>query len=173
MASEENDKLVYLGYVSKAHGLKGHVRLVLSDSNEWSFDFDKLVLQSNQINRSLIIEETFFIGQKIAVKLEGVNDRTAADALRGSKVFIYEGVLLDELAEGEFYYYQLKGFQVVDMQGDSLGTVKEVQIYPHQDLLVILNAGREQLVPFVEQFIEEVDLIKKRIVICPIEGLLE
>jgi 16S rRNA processing protein RimM len=108
------------------------------------------------------------------VRLAGVADRTAAEALRGS-VFLVDTEDLPPIDDpDEFYDHQLEGLRVVTTDGQRVGTVKEVLHTAAGELLsVTAETGAEVLVPFVGAIVTEVSLQSQTIEIDPPQGLLE
>lgn len=97
----------------------------------------------------------------LAARLAGCDDRDAAAALKGQEI----GVLRDALpppAENEYYWSDLIGLEVVNVQGEALGRVSEVLETGANDVLV-LEGERERLIPFVKQVILDVDLAARRV----------
>ena len=80
---------------------------------------------------------------------------------------------LPELDPGQFYCFQLVGLDVVDERGGPLGSVAEVLSNPGQDVLVVRGSGRERMIPMVDGLVRSVDLAERRIVVRPIDGLLD
>ena len=109
-------------------------------------------------------------------RFEGIDDRNAAELLRGMLVFIESGSL-PGLAKNEFYQHDLKEMQLYgDASGALLGTVQEVHNFPSMDCLeVALVKGRSVMLPFSEQAIERIDEGTKRIIVREsfVEELLE
>jgi 16S rRNA processing protein RimM len=109
-------------------------------------------------------------------RFEGIDDRTAAELLRGMFVFVESGSL-PALAENEFYQHDLREMQLYgDTSGALLGTVREVHNLPSMDCLdVELVKGGSVLLPFSAQAIERIDGGTKRIIVREsfVEELLE
>lgn len=105
------------------------------------------------------------------IALEGVADRDAAEALRGSDLIIEAGEL-PELAADSYYVHDLVGCQVEDEHGAALGEVVAVIRGP-QDLLEIERGGRRSLVPMARDLLKEIDVRQRRIVIDVPAGLDE
>ena len=99
----------------------------------------------------------------VSAKLEGVDDRNAAELLRGLDVAVTRDDL-GEAAEGEFYWVDLVGLEVVNLQGEKLGQVEELLRTGGSDVLVV-RGGRERLIPFVADFVKSVDREAGRITV--------
>ena len=95
-------------------------------------------------------------GMGLVAHLEGIDDRDAAAALRGSDV----AVTRDELpaaAENEYYWTDLIGLAVVGQDGTALGRVASLMETGANDVLVV-RGERERLIPFVGEYVKNVDL---------------
>jgi len=134
-----------LAAVAGAHGVKGEVRLKLfTDSAESLAVHDKLYVGGAE-RRLLSIRES---GKTAVARLEGVNGRSAAEALRGSLVEV-DRSSLPPLDDGEYYHADLIGLPAVDGQGNPIGSVVAVENYGAGDLLEVqLENGKTSLIPF-------------------------
>ena len=136
---------ITLAAVSGAHGIRGELRLKL-------FADGPATIASQ---RSLWIGGTAFkleavggTAKAVTIRVAGVRDRSAAEALRGSLVEI-DRTELPPLAEGEYYHVDLIGLSCVDAAGEPLGTVSSVENYGAGDLLEVEGPdGRRSLIPF-------------------------
>jgi 16S rRNA processing protein RimM len=111
-------------------------------------------------------------GRGVLLRFEDLATIEAATPLVGTVLAIPE----DELpaaAPGEFYAYQLEGLEVVTDKGDRLGTVHHLIPTGSNEVLVVRNGEREHLIPVIADVIRRVDLADRKIVIEPIEGLLD
>lgn len=138
-------KRIALAAVAGAHGVKGELRLKLfSESIESLSRHEKLYIGGAE-RRLLAVRE----GGKAAVaRFEGVDDRGAAEALRGSLVEV-DREALPPLEDGEYYHADLIGLPCVDQAGNPVGTVIAVENYGAGDLLEIEGTdGRKSLIPF-------------------------
>ena len=125
--------------------MKGELRLKLfSDSVESLAAHESLFVGGDE-RRVISIRD----GGKTAVaRFEGVNDRSAAEALRGSLVEVDRAVL-PPLEEGEYYHADLIGLPAEDREGRPVGTVVAVENYGAGDLLEIESeSGKRALIPF-------------------------
>lgn len=105
------------------------------------------------------------------MRLDGVHDREAAEALRGAELVI-ESEDLPALDEGRYYVHELVGCRVQDTHGGDLGEVVRVVSGP-QDWLEIENDEGRSLVPMVRSMLKQVDVRGRCIVIDPPQGLVE
>ena len=124
-------------------------------------------------NTTLTVATSKWHSGRFVVHFEGVDDRNAAEALRGQTLTI--DVDPTELPEDpeEFYDHQLIGLKVVLEDGSLIGVIGEVIHLPSQDLLSVTREGdTEVLIPFVMEFVPEIDLDAKTVTITPPPGLL-
>jgi 16S rRNA processing protein RimM len=105
-----------------------------------------------------------------AVKIEGVADRTAAEALVGAEVLAPREDLGDP-GEGRHFWADLEGLPVVTAAGDAVGKVTGLYETGGVDVLVVTGERGEKLVPLAPYV--EVDREGRRIVVDPPEGLLD
>ena len=138
-------KRIALAAVAGAHGVKGEVRLKLFGQSAGSLsDYPKLLVGGAERRLTSIRDA----GKTAVARFEGVRDRSAAEALRGSLVEIDRDDL-PQLEEGEYYHADLLGLPCVDREGEPLGIVSAVENFGAGDLLEIeLSGGRKSLVPF-------------------------
>ncbi|AOZ72540.1 16S rRNA processing protein RimM [Boudabousia tangfeifanii] len=151
-------------------GLKGYVRLdVRTDSLRERF------APGNQLNTNpakhgpLTVQGLRKQGGSIICAFKEITDRTAAQALTGVELL---APALSELAEDEFYPYELEGLLVKDLAGNELGTVNRLVFGSGHDYLEVTTPeGEDVLVPFVKALVPEVDLEKEEVVMDPPGGL--
>lgn len=78
------------------------------------------------------------------------------------------------LPEGEYYHHQLIGLTMVTEQGDLLGTIEEILETGANDVFVVrMPAGRQLLIPFIDQVVITIDLMESEILVRPLPGLLD
>jgi 16S rRNA processing protein RimM len=102
---------------------------------------------------------------------QGMDDRNAAESLRGARIFIPRSSF-PVAADGEYYWVDLLGLQVVNREGLDLGQVRDLMSTGPQTVLVIespaeVEGGKpvERMIPFVSAFVDGVDLPAKRITV--------
>jgi 16S rRNA processing protein RimM len=120
----------------------------------------------------LKIEDFWFQKDRIVLRFEEFDSVDKAQALRDVEICIPESDAA-ELDEGEFFDWQLEGCAVETLEGETIGTVRELMRTGGTEILVVENEGREYLIPFAESICTEVDVEGKKILVDPPEGLLE
>lgn len=96
-------------------------------------------------------------GERMLATLEGIDDRDAAEGVKGHMV----GIARDsfpELPEGEYYWCDLVGLRVADEQGVPIGVVRRLRSLPGGELLEVDAGGKPVLVPFNEAYVVDVDV---------------
>lgn len=164
------ERLVVIGDLGAAHGVRGEIRLrpFNPDSPTPGEVAEVFVLGGEP--RRLRLRRARRHGRAWLLSLDGFDDPERARSLRGRAVAVRE-VDLAPRGESEYYYYQLVGLEVRDEEGRVRGRVREVLPSPGNDVLAVEADGREHLVPLVEAFVREVDIAAGRIVIRAVEGL--
>ena len=180
MAREnESESLLLVGRIFRAHGVHGEVKVVPETDSPERFEDLPAVFTGRTAGTAerRKIESVRLQPSKggavVVLKMEGVDSRDDADALRRMLVFadIDE---LPALEEDEYFIHDLIGLDVLLEDGAHVGVVENVLELPAQDVLVVSREGRpDAMVPVVEEFVVDIDVEKARIVIRPIEGLLE
>jgi 16S rRNA processing protein RimM len=166
-----------VGRVVKAHGITGELVVeIRTDDPELRFAHGTVLRAkgSDQRERNYTVEAARAHGGRLLVRLAGVTDRDAADALRGN-VFVIDSADLPPIDEPDTYYdHQLEGLLVRTGDGREIGTVTEVLHTPGGELLAVKrDDAPELLVPFVSAIVTSVSLQDRVVEIDPPEGLLE
>src|SRR4051812_48886874 len=139
------ERRIALAAVAGAHGVKGEVRLKLFSDSADSLAMHETLYVGGAERRLLAVRDS---GKTAVARFEGVADRSAAEALRGSLVEV-DRAALPPLEEGEYYHADIVGLPCVDREGKAAGTVAAVENYGAGDLLEIeLSNGKRSLIPF-------------------------
>ncbi|WP_343599302.1 ribosome maturation factor RimM [Mycobacterium sp.] len=166
-----------VGRVVKAHGVTGELVVeVRTDDPETRFAPGAVVRarKAGAIDRSFVVDAARDHSGRLLVRLAGVADRDAADALRGS-LFVVDAADLPPIDEPDTYYdHQLEGLRVRTIAGRDIGSVAEVLHTGAGELLAVTrHDGGELLVPFVAAIVTSVSLDARTVEIDPPDGLLE
>ncbi|MFL6850586.1 MAG: ribosome maturation factor RimM [Sphingomicrobium sp.] len=162
MASgDRGERRIALAAVAGAHGVNGELRLKLFSESAGNLGAQAKLYVGGAERRLLSIRDS---GKAAVARFEGVSDRSAAEALRGSLVEIDRSAL-PPLEEDEYYHVDLIGLRAVDRQGQGIGIVVAVENYGAGDLLEIeTEGGKRSLIPFKPQI---ADLQDDRVVLDP------
>lgn len=163
-----------VGALLRPHGLKGEIRAAFyADSPDLLYG--EVYLQSgSRPPRPAKVTSWRLCRQQLIIALEGVTDRTAAEALRGRTILV-PGNSLPEPGPEEVYLYRLIGLPVVlHASGEELGVLDHVLFHGDQEIWVIRTAsGKEILFPAVPDFVDLLDPEAGIIRISPPPGLID
>jgi 16S rRNA processing protein RimM len=165
------DDLTQVGYVSGAYGVAGSIRVT-----PFSTDADALLnvktwwLDKPSLH-SVTVRTAKLHGGDVVAQLAGVVGRDASEALKGAAVSIPRSQF-PALSADEFYWSDLIGLEVVNVQGEALGRVTDMMDNGAQSILRIAPvatadaaAAAERLIPYVDQFVKTVDLAARTITV--------
>jgi len=168
-----------VGQITKPHGTKGEVFVwPLTDDPDYVFAAGRELLLGDTDGtlgeEPLVVRvvSTRPFKRGLLVRLEGYGDRTSVEPMSGRYLLVPAGELAP-LEEDEVYYHQLLGLEVVTVDGEVVGRVREVYETEPAHLLEVKGAERVHLIPFVKRIIKKLDLDEGRLVIKPPPGLLD
>jgi len=173
------DGLLRIGYVAGSHGLHGALRVRTDDPGSTTLStLKRLFVETADGRREFKVREFKVLDASPLsagnhrVMLEGIGDADAAEALRGSAVMV-AAADLPPLGEGEFYYFQLAGAEVMLTDGRRLGTIEDIMSTGAHDVWVVRDGEREVLVPVISDVVRTMDLAARRVTIEAVPGLLD
>ncbi len=165
-------KEIRVGTVTGGHGIKGWVKVYsYTDPVESIMEYSPWILKKGRaeaLEVKVLAHRTQ--GKKLIAQLEGVTDRNQADELKGYDILM-DRANLPDLEEGEFYWHQLEGLNVVNSTGTLFGVVYHMMETGANDVLVVKATKdsvdeEERLIPYVEgSVVKEVDLDAGEIVV--------
>jgi 16S rRNA processing protein RimM len=151
-------RLVAIAEIARPHGVAGELRAKLFNPESQLLARGRLItleLASGE-RRSVRISTARRANDAMLLRLDGVADRTGAEALRGARVLV-ERDAFPEAEEGEFYAVDVEGARA-EIGGEVVGTVKRLVTYPACSAFeVVLTDGRTLEVPLTEAYVEDVD----------------
>jgi 16S rRNA processing protein RimM len=166
---------VIVGRIGRPHGIKGEVSIeVRTDDPDGRLAPGTVLRTDPAAAGPLTITAGRVHSGRLLLTFDGCTSRSGAERLRN--VLLVADVDPDERPEDpeEFFDRHLVGLRVETLDGAEVGELTEVLHLPGQDVLVVRRRDdREALVPFVTEFVPEVDLDGGRIVIDPPAGLLD
>ncbi len=164
------EDLVCLGAFAGAHGLGGLVRVrPFTGEPKAVGDYGPV---RNEAGTTTYDMKVVRVGPKdqVIVRVDGVDDREAAEALKGVR-FCVDRSRLPAPEDDEFYHADLIGLAAVDTAGQPVGRVRAVLDYGAGDMLDIVGGEVEVVVPFTRAAVPEIDLANGRVVVDPPAGL--
>jgi 16S rRNA processing protein RimM len=151
-----------MGRIVGPFGIRGWLKVhPFSDAPENLLTYRRWWVGSSGGWKEHHIHEAKVQAGSVVAKLEGCEDRNAAFSFRGNEVAVARDALPGP-AENEFYWADLIGLSVVNVQGEAFGTVSRILETGANDVLVV-DGDRERLIPFTEQVVKQVDLTGRRI----------
>jgi 16S rRNA processing protein RimM len=174
--SDTGEKRIQIGYIAGAHGVKGVLRLVpTTDYPERFFDMETLVAeQAGKPPLSLKITDVKHHSGKgqLLISAEGIDDRDAAEALKGWKITISPEERA-ELPEGEYWIDSLIGLDVIDDEsGAHLGSIEEIMNTGSNDIYQVrADDGSLRLIPAVQDVVRGISLEDGTVRVTLPEGL--
>ncbi len=156
---------ILLGHIAGAHGIRGEVLIktyTAAPENVGAYG----PLSDESGTRTFNLKSARATQKGVVARLQGVDDRNAAEALKGIALYI-ERDRLPAAVDGEFYHADLIGLAAVDGDGKPFGEIVAVQNYGAGDLLEVrlAGAGRTELVPFTDAAVPAVDIAARRVVV--------
>lgn len=166
--------MLEIGAVVKPHGIRGEVAVEPFAESDALFRGEVFLQQGKAAPRAMTARALRPHQGRLLIQFEGVEDRTAADALRGAVILVPED-RLPELSSDETYLYEIVGMRVVLAEnGETVGVVSAVDPDSPQELWRISAPdGRELLFPAVPEFVREIDAHEGVVRIAPPPGLFD
>ncbi len=168
----ERAQAVCLGVIVGAHGARGLVRIRSSTERPTDIGgYGELTDEAGARRFSLTV-----IGRSrgaLLARMDGVTDRTDAEGLKGTRLYVPRDRLPAPAAD-EYYYADLIGLTVELTDGTRLGTVRRVDNFGAGEVLDVAppSGGPAVMVPFTRAAVPVVDLEAGRIVVNPLPGLI-
>lgn len=156
---------VTLGRVTGLFGVRGWVKVFSeTDPREGIVGYEPVYLGRNGDWHKARIEDGQLQGKGVVLKFEGIDDRDVAAMLKGSEIAV-ERDQLERLPAGEYYWTDLVGLEVVNLEGVIFGLVGHLFETGANDVLVV-KGERERLIPWIrDDVIRDVDLSAGRITV--------
>jgi 16S rRNA processing protein RimM len=170
----DSESLIPVGKLVATHGIRGMLKLhSYSGSVESLRTCDSVILRSrdgalNRFEPKPVLPRS----GKFLIGFKGVDNIDQAQTLVGSEICLRRDQL-PEPEEDEYYWCDLIGLEVATVEGMALGVIEEIFEAGSSDIYVVRGAGGEYLIPAIADVIHSVDLERGRMLITPLEGLLD
>jgi 16S rRNA processing protein RimM len=156
--------MVVMGRIAAPYGVMGWVKIQpFTETLDGLFDYEQWWISDAAGWRVAIVEEARVHGKTVIAKFSGCDGRDAAFAMKGKEIAVARDDL-PQADEGEYYWSDLIGVVVHNLQEVSLGRIGDVFATGANDVLVV-QGERERLIPFVGQVVKEVDLVAGRMLV--------
>ena len=163
--TQMEDSFVLIGKILKPHGIAGEVAIESFTTDDSRFmELDSVLLRDKKGSvTEQGVESARLTNKGILLKLEGIDDRDAAEALRNVEILIHESERLP-LPKGRAYYDEIVGMSVVDDESNAeIGKVRDVIEVPAGEVFVLDLEGKEHLVTNSGEEVRQIDVEKKQI----------
>lgn len=159
--------------VMSAHGLTGELKCYPLSDSALARRTGSRLFASETSEKSWQLTSLKSAGRFFLLRLEGICDKDAADALKG-QTFYVERDQVEPLEAGTWFLADLIGLSVLDERDGMLGQVREIKFGAAQDILIITDNGKpDLLLPAVGTFIKDVDFAAGSMQVRLPDGLLE
>ena len=179
------DDAVEVGRVLDAWGVKGWLKVLphssepesLLDARAWFLQAPEARFRPGfsafKGTVSVQLSECKLHSDSVVAKVEGLDDRSAAEALKGARIFLPRSAFPDT-AKDEYYWVDLIGLDVVNREGVNLGQVRDLMATGPTSVLVVAYEAAgddgqprpaERMIPFVSAYVDAVDLPSRRITV--------
>ncbi len=150
--------VVLMGRIAGLFGIKGWVKVFsYTRPREAILNYHSWRLQLAEGWQELELAEGRIHGPGVVARFDGIEDRDAASQLVGADIAI-ERAQLPKPGRGEYYWADLEGLRVVNLEGVELGTVNHLFDTAGANDVMVVVGERERLIPFTKHAIREVDL---------------
>jgi len=171
-----SSSFVVLGRLMKPHGVKGDIRVEYYAESPDLLEKPLMLRAGRFAPRPVRVREWHLWKDQLILSIEGCNDRSMAEQMRGQELLI-DASFLPEAEEDEPYLRDLIGISIVLEDGTLVGELEDITFPAGQEIWSIRapesEGGFEILFPAVPEFVLDIDLSEEKAVIAPPEGLLE
>ena len=153
---------VQMAVIGAAHGIKGELRVKTFTGDPMALgDYGPLF---DGKGRAFEVAAIRPAKEVVVVRFKGIADRTQAEALAGTELFVDRSVLPDDVEEDEFYHADLIGLAVHDETGAEIGKVTAVHNFGGGDILELTLGGRRGvLIPFTQAAVPQIDIAARKV----------
>lgn len=173
MPEQNNTTWATIGTIVALFGIRGELKVrLLTDIPDRFTELDAVYVGPE--HRRYFIENVRpHKGEMVVLKLRGIHDADAAEALRNLDLQIPESQLA-KLPPDAYYQHDILGLHVYTMDGRNLGQIVDIIVTGSNDVYAIKTAeGKQILIPAIKDVIKQIDLIRRTMYIAPLPGLLD
>jgi 16S rRNA processing protein RimM len=164
-------RFLVVGQVAKPHGVRGDVRVILHTDLPERFTWLEEIYIGEKEPRPISIEYVRFHKNWVLLKLDGYDDRNAAESLRGQLLQVREDQAIP-LEEDEYFLFQLIGLAVIGDDGSHLGELVQVIETGANNVFVVHGPQGEILIPDIADVVQDIDFANSQITVNLPPGLL-
>ncbi|WP_026570385.1 MULTISPECIES: ribosome maturation factor RimM [Sediminibacillus] len=170
-----SEQMFNVGKIVNTHGIKGEVKVVRITDFDERFEIGSRLYWSDGKGSPVALTVDGHRRHKNfdLLHFNGYDSLNDAENLKDGLLRIKEEQLAP-LEEGEFYYHEIIGCEVHTTDGDQVGKIKEILSPGANDVWVASRKGKKDLlIPYIEDIVKTIDVAHKRVIIEPMEGLLD
>lgn len=172
MDLQPDNRFILIGEIVRTQGIKGKLKVRLLSDPAILTAAKGIYLESEEGHPAFFkVTASRYHKDSVLLALDGVATMSRAEELVGSRVFA-DTETLEDLPDGEYYWFQIIGLDAVTEDGRLLGKVEEIFPTGSNDVYVVRDSNNEYLIPAIEEIVKEIDITGGRMVISPIRGLL-
>ncbi len=160
-----------VGKIVNTHGLNGMVKVFPYTNSPQDFERLDCVYMDETLMQKMVISKVKYHKNMVIVKFEGYDHIDDVEHLKNHFIYIDKVDAAEQLDAGEYYIEDLIGMAIVDQSGASRGVVVSYRESSRQTVLEIEQNGNIWFLPFVDAFVEQVDLDDGIIQVTLIEGI--
>ncbi len=164
---------IKVGRITNTHGIKGELRVFPLTDNIERFNDLKIVYLGDNKEKVEIEDVKYHKGLAI-IKFKEFDNINQVLKFKDEFVYI-DAEDKVQLPEDHYFIFDIVDCTVYDTVGNKIGVVTDVLLYSANDVYVVKahDKDKEYLIPAVKEFVKEVDIQNKKIIIDPIEGMIE
>lgn len=171
------EQYLNVGKIVNTHGIRGEVKVIsITDFSEQRYAVGNklhLFLPGSSHPLELTVKSHRKHKNFDLLTFENYSNINDVEAWKNG-ILKVAGEELEKLPEGEYYFHQIIGCEVYTIDGAALGKVEEILTPGANDVWVVKGPNnREYLIPYIENVVSDIQIDKNKIIITPIEGLLE
>lgn len=170
----QKEDCFYLGKIVKKYSFKGEVILKLDTDEPAIYEnLDAVFLDLGKKLLPFFIENSLLQkGNQLRIRFEDVKNELDADAILKKDVYLPLN-LLPKLKGDQFYFHEIIGFMLKDVNYGEVGIITSINDKTAQDLFVIGKENSEILIPMIDDFIKKIDRKNNIVLVETPEGLID
>ncbi|WP_066507246.1 ribosome maturation factor RimM [Abyssisolibacter fermentans] len=163
------DNKIQIGKIANTHGIRGYVKVIPLTTNMYRYDDLKEVFIDEA---KFEIEDVWYKKDVVMVKFKGYDNINDVICYKNKFIQIDEKDLIG-LDQDEYFIFDIVGLQVYLANGKYLGEIKEVLQPGANDVYVIKTKKSDVLIPAVKEIVKDINVKENKMIIDPIEGMIE
>jgi 16S rRNA processing protein RimM len=168
-----DEPIVPLGEIVATHGLLGWLKLNPFNPETTALKPGaEVFIEQAGTPTPLLLEASSPHKRQLLIKLRQVDSIDAAAHYVGTTLSVSQ-TALEVLAPGQYYHYQIIGFEVFTTAGERVGIVQSTMVTSGGELYVVHSGSKEHLIPAVKEIVDKIDFTNRTVIIDPPAGLLD